>query len=31
MTAARLNEPEKAIDALFVEAQKNRYLANGHN
>jgi hypothetical protein len=31
MTAARLGEPEKAIDALFVEAQKNRYLANGHN
>ncbi len=31
MTAARLGQPEKAIDALFVEAQKNRYLANGHN
>jgi len=31
MTAARLGEPEKAIDALFVETQKNRYLANGHN
>jgi hypothetical protein len=31
MTAARVGEPEKAIDALFVEAQKNRYLANGHN
>ncbi len=31
MTAARLGRPEKAIDALFVEAQKNRYLANGHN
>ncbi|MDT8301012.1 MAG: hypothetical protein RQ760_05965 [Sedimentisphaerales bacterium] len=31
MTAARLGEPEKAVDALFVEAQKNRYLANGHN
>ncbi len=31
MTAARLDEPEKAVDALFVEAQKNRYLANGHN
>jgi hypothetical protein len=31
MTAARLGEPEKAIDALFVDAQKNRYLANGHN
>ncbi len=31
MTAARLGEPEKAIDALFIESQKNRYLANGHN
>jgi len=31
MTAARVGEPEKAIDALFVDAQKNRYLANGHN
>jgi len=31
MTAARLGEPEKAIDALFVDAEKNRYLANGHN
>jgi hypothetical protein len=31
MTAARLGLPEKAIDALFMEAQKNRYLANGHN
>jgi len=31
MTAARLGEPEKAVDALFIEAQKNRYLANGHN
>jgi hypothetical protein len=31
MTAARLGEPEKAIDALFIEAEKNRYLANGHN
>jgi hypothetical protein len=31
MTAARVDEPEKAIDALFVDAQKNRYLANGHN
>jgi hypothetical protein len=31
MTAARLGEPEKAIDALFVKAQKNRYLTNGHN
>jgi len=31
MTAARLGEPEKAIDALFIESQKNRYLTNGHN
>jgi hypothetical protein len=31
MTAARVGEPEKAIDALFIETQKNRYLANGHN
>ena len=31
MTAARLGEPEKAIDALFIESQKNRYLASGHN
>jgi hypothetical protein len=31
MTAARLGEPEKAVDVLFVESQKNRYLANGHN
>jgi len=31
MTAVRLGEPEKAVDALFIESQKNRYLANGHN
>jgi hypothetical protein len=31
MTAAKLGEPEKAIDALFIQAEKNRYLANGHN
>jgi hypothetical protein len=31
MTAARLGEPEKAIDALFMDSPKNRYLANGHN
>jgi hypothetical protein len=31
MTAARLGEPEKAVDALFIEEEKNRYLANGHN
>jgi len=31
MTAARLGEPEKAVDALFIESTKNRYLTNGHN
>ncbi len=31
MTAARLGEPEKAVDALFIESPKNLYLANGHN
>jgi hypothetical protein len=31
MTCARLGEPEKAVDALFLESPKNRYLANGHN
>jgi hypothetical protein len=31
MTAARTGRPDKAIDALFMDAQKNRYLANGHN
>jgi hypothetical protein len=31
MTAARLGEPERAVDALFLESPKNRYLANGHN
>jgi hypothetical protein len=31
MTAARLGEPEKAVDALFIESLKNRYLVNGHN
>lgn len=31
LTAARLGEPEKAVDALFLESPKNRYLANGHN
>jgi len=31
MTAARLGESEKAVDALFINSQKNRYLANGHN
>jgi hypothetical protein len=31
MTAARLGRPDQAIEALLVETQKNRYLANGHN
>jgi protein-glucosylgalactosylhydroxylysine glucosidase len=31
MTAARLNEPALAIDALFLESPKNTWRANGHN
>ena len=31
MTAARLGEPDIAIDALLMDVQKNRYLNNGHN
>jgi len=31
MTAARLNQPEKAIDALFMKVHTNTYLPNGHN
>jgi hypothetical protein len=31
MTAARLGQPEKAIDALFMPIQTNTYLPNGHN
>lgn len=31
MTAARVGEPERAIDALLLETPKNRYLPNGHN
>lgn len=31
MTAARVGEPEIAIDALLMEVQKNTYLNNGHN
>lgn len=31
MTAARLGRPDQAIEALFMDTQKNRYLANGHN
>ncbi|MCB0688588.1 MAG: hypothetical protein KDC53_18750, partial [Saprospiraceae bacterium] len=31
MTAARLGEPEMAIEILFKDTQKNTYLNNGHN
>jgi hypothetical protein len=31
MTAARLGEPETALDALFIESPKNVWLPNGHN
>ncbi len=31
MTAARLNRPNQAIDALLMDEQKNTYLVNGHN
>src|SRR6185436_1965055 len=31
MTAARLGEGKIAVDALLMETEKNRYLANGHN
>jgi hypothetical protein len=31
MTAARLGQPERAVDALFIVSEKNRFLANGHN
>ena len=31
MNAARLGLPEKAVDALFMDLQKNAYLPNGHN
>jgi len=31
MSATRLGKPEKAIVALFTDAQKNTYLVNGHN
>ena len=31
MTATRLHQPEKAIDALLMDVQKNTYLVNGHN
>ncbi|MDP4151085.1 MAG: hypothetical protein Q8932_11960 [Bacteroidota bacterium] len=31
MTATRLGLPDRAIDALLMPVQKNRYLLNGHN
>lgn len=31
MTAARLGETKIAMDALLLNAEKNRYLPNGHN
>lgn len=31
MTAARLGQPDQAINALFMNVQTNTYLKNGHN
>lgn len=31
MTAARLGDPARAVDALLLDTPKNRYRANGHN
>ncbi|MFC0331866.1 glycoside hydrolase family 65 [Paenibacillus sepulcri] len=31
MTAARLGEPDLAVDFLLMDASKNTYLTNGHN
>jgi hypothetical protein len=31
MTAARLNEPALAVDALFIQSPKNTWRKNGHN
>lgn len=31
MAAARVGEPELAVDALMLDVPKNRYLPNGHN
>lgn len=31
MTAARLNSPKQALEALFMDVQTNTYLPNGHN
>ena len=31
MTAARLGDPARAVDALLMDLPKNQYLPNGHN
>jgi len=31
MTAARIGEPETAVDALMMDTPRNHYLPNGHN
>jgi len=31
MTAVRLGQPERAMDALFMDQTTNTYLRNGHN
>ena len=31
MSAARLNKPDDAVNALLMDVQKNTYLVNGHN
>ncbi|HSW51274.1 MAG TPA: hypothetical protein VLH09_13910, partial [Bryobacteraceae bacterium] len=31
MTAARVGEPSLAVDSLFIDSPKNRWLPNGHN
>jgi hypothetical protein len=31
MCAARLGEPERAVDALLLDTPKNKYRLNGHN
>jgi hypothetical protein len=31
MSAARLGQPARAVDALLLDTPKNRWRANGHN
>jgi hypothetical protein len=31
MCAARVGQPERAVDALLLDTPKNRYRLNGHN